>query len=145
MTQKSEAKLPDPFEVAQKMFSAWPQFGVAARENLQTFWSNQEKLLDNMQEFSRAWFERRRQATKTAMEAAKCMCEAENPVDAAQHCQTWMAGSAERIVADITALQQHAMKAAELLTAQASAELESRKADIAQVSSGRSSKTQAAA
>ena len=146
MTQSSGRKAPDPYEFMQQAYSLLPQIGDDARQNLQIFWKNQDKLLDSMSEFSRSWFERRRDATRTALDAANCMCDAQNPADAIQHCQTWLMGSAERIAADAAAWQKHIMNAIELMTPPLSPQGEGRKVEIQPSPSvSRAGKTQAAA
>ncbi len=145
MTNQDDRKLPDPFEVMQRAYSVWPQIGDAARENLQTFWKNQDKMLDSMHEFSRGWFERRHEATKTALDAANCMCGAQNPIDAVQHCQTWMTGAAERVAADATAWQKHLMNTVELLAAPLSQEMQGRIAEVTPFASARSGQAKDAA
>jgi hypothetical protein len=134
MTQSTDRKAPDPFEFVQRTFSLSPQMGEDARQNLRTFWKKQSNVLDSMQEFSRGWFERRHDATIAALDAATCMCDAQNPAEAIQHYHTWAMGSAERTAADVTAWQKHVMNAMESVAAPLSEGSEGYKADISTVS-----------
>lgn len=137
MTQSTDSKVTDPFEFLQQAFTQWPPVGEDSKENLRAFWKRQNSMLDSMAEFSRGWFDRRHEATMAALNAATSMCDAQNPMESIQHCQTWAMGSAERIAADIAAWQKHMMNAAELLATPLSAETKERKVEINAVSPAR--------
>ncbi|MGZ5809809.1 MAG: phasin family protein [Xanthobacteraceae bacterium] len=109
----------DTFETLQRVFtSAWPKIGDTAAEHAQTFWKNQGKILESMNELSQSWFERRRTATQTAVDVARGIGEAKSPVDLFQEYQKWMMSSADRMMADSFACQKHLMNVAEVVAAQ---------------------------
>jgi len=121
----------DTFDAMQRaMTSSWPHIGKATAQNARTFWQNQEKILASMHELTEGWFERRREATKTALEAAQSMGTATTPADVFQECYGWMMRSAERVVADGAATQKHLMTVAEVMAAQIPAEAEQIKAGV---------------
>ncbi len=66
------------------------------------FWQTQEQLLDAAEEFSRHWFQRRHEATRTAMIAARKATEKDgaNPGDAMQTIAEWQRHSMERMMED---------------------------------------------
>lgn len=122
----------DAFETMQKVFTAasWPKMSDAATQQMQTFWKTQEKMLDSLHELSQSWFERRHKATQCAVDAARGMGEAKSPVDAFQHYQTWMMGSADRLMADGFACQKHLMNVVEAAAAHIPAEAAQMKTDV---------------
>lgn len=79
------------------------------RRNACAFWENQDKILDEMQEFASGWFERRHTGTHLALETAERMCRAENPVDLFREYQNWAVGALGRVMADGTACQRYCM------------------------------------
>jgi hypothetical protein len=112
----------DPFEVVQRFIATAPQVHSAWREQMQKFWSSQEKILDSMTEFSDGWFERRHEGTRLARKAVGEMCNGATPVDAAIAFQTWLAGSMARMVADGMSLQKHLTNVAGLMAVPGTAE-----------------------
>ncbi|HYA30675.1 MAG TPA: hypothetical protein VEI95_17800 [Acidobacteriota bacterium] len=99
----------------QKMFLPTSAFSSALRENARHFWENQDKILDNMQAFTNAWFERRHVGAHSASEACERMCGTETAVDLAQAYQDWVRGAFERIMADGLACQQQIIAATSTL------------------------------
>ena len=102
------------FEAMQQAFGAFAPLRAALGENSANYWRNQDKILDSMQEFARGWFERRHEAAKSALDAARCSCEANSPADVVRGFQAWMMGSMQRVAADGLACQKHLMAMAEL-------------------------------
>jgi hypothetical protein len=117
--------IPDTFDTMQRAFtSMWPQVGKSTAQTAQVFWKNQEKILESMHELAQGWFERRREATRTALDAAQNIATCKSPADVIQECHSWMMRSAERVAADGVACQRHAMNVAEAVAAQLPAEAE---------------------
>ena len=83
----------------------------AIGDNARHFWEMQDKILDNMQAFSSAWFERRHTGTHSACEAAERMCGTNTMVDAVEAYQDWVRGVYERLMADGLACQQQIITA----------------------------------
>ena len=95
----------------QRMFLPTSEISTAFQENARRFWENQEKILDNMQAFANAWFERRRTGTHSAREAAESMSATETMSDLVQAYRNWAGGAFERIMADGLAYQQQIIAA----------------------------------
>ena len=87
----------------QKMFLQSSEMSASFRENARQFWENQGKVLDNMQAFANAWFDRRRTGTHATREAAERMCGTKTYFDLVQEYQAWASGEFERIMADMAA------------------------------------------
>jgi hypothetical protein len=102
------------FEAMQQTFGVLAPLRSALGANWVNYWRSQDKILDIMQEFSREWFERRHEATKTALDAAQRSCEANSPAEVVREFQAWMMGSMQRVVADGLACQKHLIAMAEL-------------------------------
>ena len=96
-------------QAAQQSLSAMRD---ALGANSSAFWSNQEKALDAMQEYSngmqhyaKSWFARRHEGANAALQASQRMLTAQNPADALLEYQEWLKGAVERTMADARALQ----------------------------------------
>jgi hypothetical protein len=127
----TEGNSRDTFETFQRVFIApWPRVNDAAAEQVQTFWKNQEKILESLRELSQSWFERRRTATQAAIETAKGFAEAKSPVDVFQGMQGWLIGSANRVMADGLACQKHMINVAEACAAHIPPEAAEMKKDV---------------
>ena len=74
---------------------------------LEQFWDTQEKMLKETEVFAQHWFDRRHEAVRTALEAARSASTAD-PADPSKVMETkvmetmaqWQKQSAERLVAD---------------------------------------------
>lgn len=66
------------------------------------FWQTQEHLLEAVEGFTRSWFERRHEATRTAMIAARQAATQKDgsPGEAMQSIADWQRHSVERMVED---------------------------------------------
>ena len=106
----------DPFDVMQRAFQPSSDMRETARKNLESFWTNQDKILDRMQEYAAGWLERRHLGTHSALEAAQKMCEAETPFDLMREYQSWAGSAYERIMADGIECQKHLIAASAMLT-----------------------------
>jgi hypothetical protein len=112
-----ESRTADPFETVQRFMASAPQVHSAWREQMQKFWSNQEKILDSMAEFSAGWFERRHEGTRLARKAVGEASDGATPADAMIAMQTWAAGSLARIIADGVSWQKYLTNVAGLMAA----------------------------
>ncbi len=74
------------------------------------FWQGEEAVLSGLQEFSDGWFARRHTGTQAALQAAKRIGEAANPIDVLQAYQDWVSGAAARLLEDGLAYQTHLLK-----------------------------------
>lgn len=83
--------------------------GEIATAKARDFWHGQDRILDCMQAFTMGWFERRHAGTRAALEAAKRICAARTPIDAAREYQDWASGSLQRVATDSVALQRELM------------------------------------
>ena len=69
---------------------------------IEQFWDAQEKMLEETEVFAKHWFERRHEAVRSALQAARTASSA-NPSDPSKALQSmadWQRNSAERLVAD---------------------------------------------
>ncbi|MBY0381758.1 MAG: hypothetical protein K2W78_07580 [Xanthobacteraceae bacterium] len=96
------ANLTNAFELPEM----WNSNNEAMKASVCNFWQNQTKLLDNMQEFTLGWFDRRHVGTHAALDATQKICQAKSPADALASYQEWVAGVAARIVEDEVAYQK---------------------------------------
>ena len=103
----------DGWEAMQRMFLAVPANKVM-QQNACAYWTDQEKILDSMQEFATAWFERRHAGTRAGLETARRMCEAKSSMDMLQEYQKAM-DALERLKADGIACQKQLMTIGALL------------------------------
>ncbi len=100
--KKSTTELPEHFtnvfKSMQRVISANPLIAPQAEH----FWQTQEKLLEATETFTRSWFDRRHEATRTAMLAARKASEKEGatPNEAMQTIAEWQRHSMERMVED---------------------------------------------
>lgn len=90
--------LVDIFKQMQPTTTANPFLGA----QLEQFWDTQEKSLKEAEAFAQHWFERRHEAVRTALEAARSASAADptDPAKALQSIAEWQKHSAERLVAD---------------------------------------------
>lgn len=105
----TETTFAQQMNAMQRMLALPSTLSGPVRENACAFWENQDKILDELQEFANGWFERRHTGTHQALEAAERMCQAENPVDLIREYQNWASGAFGRVIADGMACQRYAM------------------------------------
>lgn len=95
-------EMPEFFsEIAKSMQSAMTSNPMIAPQ-VEQFWNTQERILDEAETFTRHWFERRHEAARTAMIAARKSTSgaAGAPGDAMQTVAEWQRHSIERMVED---------------------------------------------
>ncbi|WP_245224412.1 MULTISPECIES: phasin family protein [unclassified Ruegeria] len=92
------ASLMDVFKQMQPPVSGNPAFGA----QIEQFWDAQEKMLEETEAFAQHWFERRHEAVRTALQAARKVSSANpsEPTKALQSMTEWQRHSVERLVAD---------------------------------------------
>lgn len=88
----------DSMKTAQAVFAANPVFGPQT----QHFWQAQGRMLEEAEKFSSAWFKRRHEATKTAIEASSKLATdaVADPGSAMNTIAEWQAHSIERLTED---------------------------------------------
>ncbi|WP_343079689.1 hypothetical protein [Ostreiculturibacter nitratireducens] len=84
---------------AQEFLAANPMIGPQVRQ----FWDAQENILNEAEQYAHHWFERRHEATQTALEAAKRMTSvsASDPAHAMTALAEWQTHSLERLAEDV--------------------------------------------
>lgn len=128
----TETTFAQQMNAMQRMLALPANLSGPMRRNACAFWENQDKILDEMQEFSNGWFERRHNGTHQALEAAERMCRAENPVDLIREYQNWMSGAFGRVMADGMACQRYCMASFGALSRLAAEQAEEREAEATQ-------------
>lgn len=83
---------------AQTMFAAAPMTGAQSTH----FWQAQEQFLEKFEDFSTAWFKRRHDGTRAALEASRQLADGamQNPRAAMGILTDWQAHSMERLAED---------------------------------------------
>jgi len=109
----------DPFNSMQSMLQPSPTIRNAATQRLVGFWSNQDKMLDSMEQYARKWFERRHMGTQSALTVSRRISQAETPIDFMRACQAWAMGSFERMLDDALACSQDVVAMGQLLVSSA--------------------------
>ena len=100
--KKSTTELPEHFAGVFRSMQSMMSANPLAAPQAEHFWQTQEQLLDFAETFTRSWFDRRHEATRTAMVAARKASEkdAANPSEALQSIADWQRHSMERMVED---------------------------------------------
>ncbi|WP_101067954.1 phasin family protein [Roseovarius salinarum] len=95
---KSDKSISEILRPAQEALSLNPVFGPQVEQ----FWAAQEKMLDETETFTRHWFERRHEAARTALDAARKASASgtSDPAEAMQAMRDWQQHSMERMTAD---------------------------------------------
>ena len=88
----------DSMRAAQIVFAANPMFGPQTRH----FWNAQDRILEEAEKFSSAWFKRRHEATKAAVEASSKFASdgMRDPGSAMKAIANWQTHSMERLAED---------------------------------------------
>lgn len=88
----------DSMKTAQTALAANPMFGPQARH----FWQAQDRMLEEVEKFSSAWFKRRHEATRTAIEASAKLIDSgmRDPGEAMKAIAAWQTHSMERLAED---------------------------------------------
>ena len=102
MTAKVKTETMDVLkEILQPMQSV-TLFNPILKPQLEQFWKAQEKILDESESFARHWFERRHEAARTGLGAARDAVSGDGPDPAAMMkvVADWQHHSAERMAED---------------------------------------------
>ena len=83
------------------------QMREGLRAQSEAFWNFQDQVLNQMEEMSRAWFQRRHEATKAAVKTASAMCTTTSPADAMREYAGWASDSVGRMTRDMLDSQAH--------------------------------------
>lgn len=102
------AARPDPFAAWMKAmpmagrFPAAPVMAPAMAPALRRLFETQDRILGEVEAFSRHWFERRHEAARSAVEAAGRIAEngSDDPAEAQRLVGEWCSHSAERLSQD---------------------------------------------
>lgn len=120
MTKKPQAaempeNLSHVMKSMQQAISANPLFSSQAKH----FWQAQEQMLDATEAYTRNWFERRHEATRTAMETMRSALNADGgqPDVAGKSITQWQQHSMERMVEDAREWLEMVTKCAAVATA----------------------------
>lgn len=97
-TDKQMAPLGDLVAQAQDLLAVNPMMAPQVEQ----FWKAQEKILEEAEAFSQGWFERRHEATKTALDTIRRLSGQGGEAGAAgsQVIAEWHRGSFERMTED---------------------------------------------
>ncbi|SLN53939.1 hypothetical protein PEL8287_02868 [Roseovarius litorisediminis] len=96
-----EKQVPSVLPELLKMAGTPLALNPLVKPQVEQFWDAQEKLLQEAEAFTRHWFARRHEATKSAMDAAKkATVSANDPTEAMQAMADWQRHSVERIAED---------------------------------------------
>ncbi|HLL26781.1 MAG TPA: hypothetical protein VKT73_03905 [Xanthobacteraceae bacterium] len=104
-----------PFNMTQSVFESSSAFRNAMGQAAVNFWNGQDQIINAMEDYVNACFERRQAGVQDALHASQQMIEAESPVEALRECQKWAMGSIERMVDDGISCQKHLLSMSTLL------------------------------
>lgn len=107
MAAKDTPPLSPPFgpqqliRTAQQFMSANPMMSMTAPQ-VRQFWETQDKILDDFEELTQAWCERRHEANRAALEATKAISGngASDVTEAMKVMSDWLTKSMERLSMD---------------------------------------------
>src|SRR5436190_9506822 len=131
-----------PFTIAQ---SAFEPARAGMRQAATGFWTAQDQMLDAMEEYTNAWFERRHTGAQDALDVAQQMIDAPTPVEALHQYQKWAIGCFERTFNDGLACQKQLLSIGKLLAPPLSPSSERTEAEPASGESRRRSQPRVAA
>lgn len=99
-TKRPEA--PEAFSEIMKSAQSAMSMNPMLTPRIEQFWKAQEKMLSEAEAFTRDWFERRHEATRTALNTARQAASADksDPATAMQAVTDWQRHSAERLIED---------------------------------------------
>jgi len=99
MADDVRTTIADMMSGAPGMWAVTPTIG----SQCQDFWKAQESILQETEAFSRAWFARRHEATRTALDVARKVGEngGSQPAEAMRAITEWQRGSLARLTRDM--------------------------------------------
>lgn len=97
MASKERTGVTDLMEQARGMLAVNPMI----TPQMEQFWKAQDGILEEAETYSRAWFERRHEATRSAIDAVRKMNgNGSDPAAALQAMTEWQQHSLQRLVED---------------------------------------------
>lgn len=101
-TKSTKPKTPEALTDVLKSMRGMMSVNPMVAPQVEQFWNAQDRLLNEAEEYSRLWFQRRHEATRTALEVARGMTsdEKKDPTKAIQAMAEWQRHSMERMVED---------------------------------------------
>lgn len=102
MAGKAKDRIPGVFADALKPLQGAMLINPLLKPQVEQFWNVQENILDEAEAFARHWFERRHEAARTALDAARTAVSGDSmgPAAAIEAFSEWQRQSAERIAED---------------------------------------------
>lgn len=102
--QTGPAGMPEFFK-GQADFGAFGSMVPMVAPRLRQFWAAQDRMLSDVEEFTRGWFTRRHEAARSAAETAQRMAGngRDDPAEAMQLMSDWYSHSFERLSEDARA------------------------------------------
>lgn len=98
MGAQSDTPVTDPMGEARGMMAVNPAIAPQMRQ----FWKAQDGILDDAEAFSKAWFERRHEATRSALDAVhRINGDGASPSTAMQAVADWQHGAVRRLAEDM--------------------------------------------
>lgn len=97
MAANSNKAMSDMMDEARSMLLANPMIAP----QMEQFWKAQRAILEEGQAFSKAWFERRQEAIRTALDAVRKVNDGNDPGAAMQAMAEWQQGSFQRLTDDM--------------------------------------------
>lgn len=101
-TKTSKADAPKTFSEILKPMQAAASINPLFKPQIEQFWDAQEKFLDETERFTHHWFERRHEAIRTALNAARTTSGSgqADPAKAMEAMLDWQRHSMERLIED---------------------------------------------
>jgi len=105
-------------ETAQNFMSMNPMLSAAVPQ-MQQFWTAQDQILSDFEDLSRAWFQRRHEASRKGLEAAKSLgTNGETDISHAMEVMNdWLTNSVARLADDARDNYEFCMRCTNHLTA----------------------------
>ena len=98
MASQSKTDVSDMMKRTQQMLGTLP----AMTPQMEQFWKTQEGILDDVEDFSRAWFARRHEATRSALETVRqANGDGADPTAAVGALADWQRHAMERMTEDM--------------------------------------------
>ncbi len=101
-TKSAKPETPEALSDVLKSMRGMMSVNPVVAPQVEQFWNAQDRLLNEAEEYSRLWFQRRHEATRTALELARETTSGDknDPAKAMQAMAEWQRHSMERMVED---------------------------------------------
>jgi len=98
VASESKSDVSDMMKKTQEIFATVP----AMAPQMEQFWKAQDGILEEVEDFSKAWFERRHEAARSALDAVrKANGNGTDPAAAMEAITDWQRHSMERMTEDM--------------------------------------------